>query len=393
MFSKHVTSLSSAYFHDELNRHENQRAAEHLLSCTTCRADFEDVKLGARFAEQLQIKSAPDSVWAGLVAQLDQKGAQFDPKNVRSARLWFMKPLAIAATIIVLVAGGLLMLRSNRNTGVGQWNVARLGGSPRIDSQNIGDRSKLGVGQWLETDATSRAQIDVATIGNVEIDTNSRVRLLETNSSEHRIELARGRLSAHISAPPRLFFVNTPSGVAEDLGCAYTLDVDNDGNSVLHVTLGWVSLQLTDRESSVPAGAACAMRRGVGPGTPYFEDASELFRTALSRFDFGDNQSDKASALAAVLNEARPRDAMTLWYLLMRVSSVDRASVYDRMTSLVTPPQDVTREGVLNLDPKMLDRWRAQLSIRSETIRPKHSFWKKLWSETLGRIHGLEGKR
>jgi len=113
----------------------------------------------------------------------------------------------------------------------------------------------------------------------------------------------------------------------------------------------------------------------------------------LSRFDFADNQSDKTSALAAVLSEARPRDAMTLWYLLLRVSGVDRASVYDRMTSLVTPPQDVTREGVLNLDAKMIDRWRAQLSIRSETIRPKKSFWRKLWTETLGRIHGLAGKR
>jgi len=393
MFSKHVTSLSSAYFHDELTLPENKRVAEHLLSCATCRADFEDVKLGAKLAEQLQIKSAPDAVWAGLVAQLDQKVAQLDPKNVRPTRLWFLKPLAIAATIVVVIAAGLLFLRSNRNTVVAQWNVARLDGSPRIDSENIRDRSKLGVGQWLETDATSRAQIDVATIGNVEIDANSRVRLLQTNSSEHRLELARGRLSAHISAPPKLFFVNTPSGVAEDLGCAYTLEVDNDGNSILHVTLGWVSLQLTDRESSVPAGAACAMRRGVGPGTPYFEDASELFRTALSKFDFADNQNDKTAALAAVLSEARPRDVMTLWYLLMRVSRVDRASVYDRMTSLVSPPQDVTREGVLNLDAKMIDRWKTQLSIRSETIRPKPSFWRKLWIETLGRIHGLEGKR
>ena len=91
---------------------------------------------------------------------------------------------------------------------------------PRNAVQNIGDRSKLGVGQWLETDGTSRAQIEVTTIGDVEIDPNSRVRLLQTNSSEHRLELERGRLSAHISAPPKLFFVNTPSGVAEDLGCA-----------------------------------------------------------------------------------------------------------------------------------------------------------------------------
>src|SRR5438105_13643828 len=73
MFSKHVTSLSSSYFHDELTLSESQRVAKHLLSCTRCRADFDEAKLGARLAEQLRIVSAADSDWAGLVAQLDHK--------------------------------------------------------------------------------------------------------------------------------------------------------------------------------------------------------------------------------------------------------------------------------------------------------------------------------
>ena len=165
------------------------------------------------------------------------------------------------------------------------------------------------------------------------------------------------------------------------------------GTVFLHVTLGWVSLQLTDRESSVPAGAACAMKRGFGPGTPHYEDASELFRTALLAFDFTGDQDVRTSALATILSAARPRDAMTLWYLLMRVDPKDRAAVYDRLTSLVTPPPDVTRDGVLNLDAQMLERWRIKVGARSQPLRPAHSFWRKLWSETLGRIHGLEGKR
>ena len=73
-----------------------------------------------------------------------------------------------------------------------------------------------------------------------------------------------------IWAPPRLFFVDTPAGVAADLGCAYTLEVDDHGDGLLHVTSGWVALQLKDRESMVPAGASCATRPGVGPGTPFF---------------------------------------------------------------------------------------------------------------------------
>ena len=123
------------------------------------------------------------------------------------------------------------------------------------------EKGRLGVGQWLETDGTSRAQIEVSSIGQVEIDPNTRVRLVETKPTEHRLELAQGRMSARIWAPPKLFYVDTPSGVAEDLGCAYTLEVDDHGASLLRVTLGWVALQLKDRESMVPAGAACATGR------------------------------------------------------------------------------------------------------------------------------------
>jgi hypothetical protein len=384
MLGNHITSLSSVYLDGELTTRENNRVAEHLLACTKCRAEFEAVKAGVHAANQIEIVTAPDSIWSGIAAGLDQS-------NPKPARLPFLKPVAIALALL-LVVGLALWLRPER-AGEGPWNVARLGGAPRINSRAIDAAGKLGVGQLLETDATSRAQIDVATIGHVEIDPNSRVRLLETNAEEHRLELQRGRLSAVISAPPKLFFVNTPSGVAEDLGCAYTLEVDDDGNSILHVTLGWVALQLVDRESAVPAGAACAMKRGFGPGTPYYEDATQPFQASLAKFDFAANANDKTTALATVLREARPRDAMTLWYLLLRAERNDRASVYDRMSTLVTPPQDVTRNGVLNLDPLMLGRWKTKLSIRSNP-KPNQvqSFWRKLWTETVGRIHGLAGK-
>ncbi len=385
MFVQHVSRQLSAYLNEELSEAERGRLSQHLISCASCREKFDEAKFGFSMASQIQLIAAPDSVWPGIAARMETATS-------RPSRPWFVKPLAIAASLTLIAAAAFVWLRPNGTRE--EWNVARLGGAPRIDSRTISDSSKLAVGQWLETDATSRVKIEVATIGNVEVDPNSRVRLLETKSDEHRLELARGRLSAQISAPPKLFFVDTPAGVAEDLGCAYTLEVDDAGDSILHVTLGWVALQLTDRESSVPAGAACAMKRGLGPGTPYFEDATQLFKDALSRFDFAGDQGARAAALAPVLSEARPRDAMTLWYLLLRVNQADRAVVYDRMASLVTPPQDVTRAGVLNLDPQMLNSWKNQLSIKSDLpARKVHSFWHKLWTETVGRIHGLAGKR
>ena len=253
MFSKHVSDLSSAYWHNELAPPQNRRVAEHLIGCSHCRAEFEEMRLGARFAEQLTLVSAPDSLWPGIAAGLNVETA---PER----RLQFLKPLAIAATLVLLIGGGLYLFLPRQADQQSGWQVARLGGAPRIGSESVSNKSRLGIGQWLETDANSRAKLDVANIGNVEIDPNTRVRLLQTSSSEHRLELARGRLSARISAPPKLFFVNTPSGVAEDMGCAYTLEVDDAGNSLLRVTTGWVSMQLNGRESAVPAGAACATR-------------------------------------------------------------------------------------------------------------------------------------
>ena len=220
---------------------------------------------------------------------------------------------------------------------------------------------RLGVGQWLETDSKSRAQIAVGSIGHVEIDPNTRVRLLETEPTEHRLELAEGKLSARIWAPPRLFFVDTPSAVAADLGCAYSLEVGKDGSSLLRVTSGWVELQLKDRESIVPAGAACETRRGIGPGTPYFEDCSPTFRSELISIDFNAGLDNRTLALTSILKESRPRDTLTLWHLLSRVDGADRVRVMEKIEAFVPLPPGVTREGILRLDSEMLSHWRMAL--------------------------------
>jgi len=276
------------------------------------------------------------------------------------------------------------------------WQVARLNGAPRIGSSRIDEKGRLGVGQWLETDSESRAKIEVGSIGQVEIDPNTKVRLLETKATEHRLELAHGKLSAKIWAPPRLFFVDTPSAVAADLGCAYTLEVDDEGRALLHVTSGWVALQLKDRESMVPAGATCATRPGIGPGTPYFDDASEAFRTALSNFDF-EPPSDlsRIPNLDQLLVDARGRDTLTLWHLLGRVDGNNRLRVYERMAAFTPPPDGVTREGVLQLNEQMLQLWKDKLETTwgDESIGGVRKAWIKIWVRALGNVNGLQGKR
>jgi len=122
-----------------------------------------------------------------------------------------------------------------------------------------------------------------------------------------------------------------------------------------------VELVLNGRKSVVLAEASCATRPGLGPGTPYADDASQQFRDALATVDFEGNSPGFEAALATVLAESRKRDGITLWHLLQRVEGPARVRVYDRLAQLVPPPAGVTREGVLNLDQKMLDDWSMEI--------------------------------
>lgn len=200
-------------------------------------------------------------------------------------------------------------------------------------------------------------------------------------------------MSAKIWAPPLLFFVDTPSGVAADLGCAYTLEVDDLGASLLRVTSGWVALRLIDIESVVPAGAACATRPGVGPGIPYFEDSTENFKSALSRLDFDRELTEdlRAPVLNLVIAEARPRDTLTLWHLLYRVQGPQREQVFERMAALAPPPEDVTRAGCLQLDEKMLHLWKGYLDNSWSQDSGLKKAWVDMWTRGPGKIKRLEG--
>ena len=172
---------------------------------------------------------------------------------------------------------------------------------------------RLHVGEWLETEAGVRARVDVAEIGTLDVGPASRLRLLNSSEGEHRVELAQGSIHAVVTAPPRLFIVDTPTASAVDLGCEYTLEVDDDASN-LCVSLGWVALERDGMTSYVPAGA-CSTSRGGKIGLPVFKDAPEPFAKAALAMDAG--QID----VAELIRSARRFDSVTLWHVADRLGA------------------------------------------------------------------------
>jgi len=241
---------------------------------------------------------------------------------------------------------GVVMVWSAARRSSPSLVVVRVEGAPSIEQASVTARSDLAVGQWLSTDRASEASISLGSWGEVSVLPESRVRLVATGKTEQRLELAKGTLRARVTAPPRLFVVSTPSVAAVDLGCAYTLHVDEGGAGELRVTSGAVSLEGSPGTTSgavyVPGGAIAHLRTTAGPGLPFFEDAPQALKDAVASYD-----AHPPAGLGAILDAARIPDSLTLWHLLPRATPGDeRRAVFTKLAGIVAPPEGVTVEDV-----------------------------------------------
>ena len=238
-----------------------------------------------------------------------------------------------AAAVLIAVLSGVLW----RRAPLTDWQLA--------------NGQRLRAGQLVVTGAVNSASIESQFTGRVDVEPRSRLRLISSATTGQRFDLERGTIHAFIWAPPGLFVVDTPSAKTIDLGCRYTLQMAGDGNGLLTVETGWVAFQWKDRESFIPAGAACVTRPRLGPGTPWFTDASEELKKSLATFD----ATPEEAPLEAVLRAARDRDALTVWHLMVRTQGQQRGEVFDKFAGLVKLPASVRRDAVLRGDPEALD--------------------------------------
>ena len=293
----------------------------------------------------------PEDLWPGVRARI-RTGGRADGRTGRLLRL------AALLTILCLSAGALLVSRRNAS----RWEIA---GTSRV----------LRPGDSL----AGEARLSIGRIGTVEVERGSAVRLIAAGVSQQRMGLSRGTIHAQISAPPRLFVVETPSGTAVDLGCAYTLAVDSAGASSIVVTAGWVEFRSRGVTSLIPAGMRAATVAGR-IGTPVRDSASAALAAAARAFDA--EPSD--ISLGAVLAVAGRLDAVTLWHLVERTSGAPRERVVAALTGLVPLPGGVTREDILRAEPHAMQLYWTALPGTLPIIPSwQQALW-RLWLKVSG---------
>ena len=241
---------------------------------------------------------------------------------------------------VALIAASLLI-------GVLAWRMNH----PALSPWQLESGRMLALGEKIATGSGQHASLAASAVGSLRLEPNSTLQVVQSGPSHQRLALTQGTLHALIWAPAKSFAVDTPAGTSIDLGCAYTLTVDQDGAGLVSVSTGWVAFQSGRLESFIPAGAACRTRRQLGPSLPYFTDGSAAFTAAIVRWEL-------THELEELLKSARPRDAITLWHLLQRTQgAAPRRQVAQRLVALVP---GVDAAGLEQGDPAAITQaWNA----------------------------------
>lgn len=205
-----------------------------------------------------------------LLAPFGHDGRAFAGETRRSGRnVWRFVSYAVAAAAVIFAA--VLVF----------WDGTQL----RLI--NTADGNALHQGARIVTTTQGTVLELEDGLSKITLAPGSELWIDQLRRDRTHLNLRRGKLEAFVSADAkeRFFQVQTPATNCVDLGCMYTLTVDDEQNADVVVELGRVAFEDGGREVVVPAGATCRATKKAGAGTPRHEDTPRLVVRFLDDFD------------------------------------------------------------------------------------------------------------
>jgi len=308
---------------------------------------------------------------------------QAKPMATTRRRRWG-NAVAAAAVLAVCAIGVRAWFQQRLQWEAGKpWQVVAQQGDVRIDGRRQAAQALLATDGTLETGANATTRLRAAGIGEVAIGQGSRLRLVETRTGRHRLQLEQGSLWARVWAPPGQFGVDVPGADVIDMGCEFLLKVDADGNGSLSVLSGWVQIDNFRREVLVPQGTRVRLHGSGAAGTPHAHDASAGFVAALDAIDArGGAVAADGEEVRRLIAASRPQDAISLLALLRDHPQLADGPLFERLAQLLPTTPAPTREAWRRDRTAVLNAWWDALPY------PRVKRWWTQWPDALPKRGG-----
>lgn len=246
--------------------------------------------------------------------------------------------------------------------GTSSWEITAVKGKATVNGDAVSQGDNFDQGTALITADNSTVTINIKDIGNLEVDANTKISRLSGNN---QLRLEKGKITKSASNSKESVSVLTQLAEYREYSpnSSYILTIDEDYTSTLNVKSGQMTVDVNGFESYVPKGYYCVVSRDH-LAVPYNPNSNpELIQKLINFTGSTDPQ------LSVIVTLASTDDALSLWHVLQMASTENRGIVYNRLFELVPHGQNITKEGVMKLDEKMLQSWLDEIQV---SVNPFH---------------------
>jgi len=233
MKSSKFNRLQNEYIDGTISENDKFAFEEYLIKNPDRKKEFEDTRNIVNTLNTLPKNIEPeDDLWNDIEKEITKNKVEFKqvsydyytfekkPTRSEEARKKHSFPLKyvmtglVAATILIAVIIYLpdYLKFEDSTTSIEDsgnfWVVSNLKGSPKIHDKEIKIIDTLKIGEWLITDDSSKALLSVAYMGEIVLYPGTKLKIVKSDSIEHRILLDYGTIKCKYKMPSLVYLLS-----------------------------------------------------------------------------------------------------------------------------------------------------------------------------------------
>ncbi len=238
------------------------------------------------------------------------------------------------------------------------WQLRVENGEYQIDGE-FSNQSELGYNNTLVTFDSTKISLIVPNAGKVEVGKYTMLQPTESKELSNIISLKSGSINVISEVDDPILKIKTPPAAVTSIEGNYRVTVDPELNVLVITSDGKANLQSAREQLNLVPNHSCKINSSGNIGIPYNNQADQKMVELLNKVSF---DLERPIDYTPILQSANHKDGISLLYLLMDASSKeDRITIFLKLNELFPVPPGITEDGILNLDQKMIEKWKEDI--------------------------------
>lgn len=282
------------------------------------------------------------------------KDSIFITRTVHGKKRFNLDAGSLAIILLIIFIGVMVYYFGYHRSSTEPWKI-----KARNTSYSINDKPSTAQNLFIEDKIRlekNSEEIRLLIKGEAEITLypDTELTVVEAEERNNIVNLNKGKLLFNNLTIPPNFILLHKRMVVSDKQSKFLLEVTENDDVVIDVMQGFIEVEVQGDRIFVSNDYFCTIKNATSIQIPYHRKASEKLKSSL---EYLQSNKQDVGAVSTALLEAGEFDALSLLRLIEIVPPSSREIIYQKIKNLYPPPDDVTKEGILNLNEEMLEDW------------------------------------